>query len=503
MLKKIRFDTIRSRFALIVSVAVVGCMFSVLLSSYLIQRQTVREHSQATMQIANERISLELEDDYKTLFQVSRMMVSSGMVGREFNAYLMANNYMDRYETYTNISEMIRTITFSTDCKLAIYYDTVNCYNHMEMAYLLEENFDPENIPKLVSTAQITYHAKHNSMNRYSNVPVVSLVRDTTFLGDDNMIIFLEKETGIDTILEDYQKNLGYSFIFLQLDDDGNICYSNAEIFPVGMKLERLEPLEDNFGKWGNYFWISQECSIGGQTILLLDRNNFYGDVHLQMYFLLLAVFLSVLLVVLAVVLLNRLIIKKNVILQQEIERVGEGNLGKVTQHTGLQDYDLLLERFDWMVEQLQRQMRMAEDAERRKGDIEREILYYQINPHFLLNSLNSAYWQARMNVQGGIDQYLAQLTGILRYSLGKDIELPSLEKEVEILRLYLQLQTKRYDFTYSLDVEEGDYLKLSTPRLFIQPIVENSIEHGMDEGDHIAIRVYREGGVGLRSCCG
>ena len=195
-----------------------------------------------------------------------------------------------------------------------------------------------------------------------------------------------------------------------------------------------------------------------------------------------------------AVFLLNQLVIKKNRILQQEIQRVGEGNLSKVANRTGLYDYDQLLDRFDWMIEQLHAQMCAVEAAERRNSEVERTILYYQINPHFLLNSLNSAYWQAKMNIPGGTDQYIAQLTGILRYSLGKDTAQPTLRKEVEILRLYLQLQEKRYDFTYALQVEDGAYLDMATPRLFIQPIVENSIEHGLDIGDHIDIRVCREG---------
>lgn len=493
--RKKRFNTISSRFTLIVSVAVVGCMLTVQLASYLILRKTVENNSRATMRVANESICMELEDDYYSLLQISQLMDSSGMVGKAFYQMLKADTYTEKRDSIAAMEELLTTVTFSSGGSLAIYYNLDTGNNYLQGYQTIKDGFHPEQMPCLLDTGSLVYHAVHSSQSRFSNAQVVSLLRSTSFWGDANIVIYVEKKIALQSLLKEYQDNYERNFLFLQLNDSGTVVYSSDERLPVGTKMCSVVQNTSDFGQWDNYFWTSRRGSFGGYSILLSAKSEFYSDVYLQLRLFLLAVLFSVILILATVILLNELILKKHKILQQEIQRVGEGNLSKVEQHTGLYDYDLLLDRFDWMTEQLQLQIQAAEAAERRNGEIEREILYYQINPHFLLNSLNSAYWQAKMNIHDGIDQYIAQLTAILRYSLGKDMQPPTLEKEVEILRLYLQLQEKRYDFTYTLDVEQGEYLKMLIPRLFIQPVVENSIEHGMDVGGHINIQVFQKDG--------
>lgn len=493
--RKKRYNTIRGRFTLIVSVAVVGCMFTVQLASYLILQKTVENHSRATMRVANESICMSLEDDYYSLLQISQLMDSSGMVGRAFFRLLKANSYMEKRDAMAAMDELLTTVTFSSGGSLAIYYNMDTGNNYLQGYQAVKDSFQPKEMPCLLDTGPLIYHAVHSSGSQISGAQVVSLLRSVNFWGDEDIVVYAEKKTGVGPLLKEYQDSYQQNFVFLQLDGDGAVVYSSDESLPAGSKLDFVVRNGSDFGQWENCFWTSRRGTFGGYSVLLAAKSEFYSGVYLRMRLLLLAALCSGILILIAVVLLNQLILKKHSILQQEIQRIGEGNLSKVEQHTGLYDYDLLLDRFDWMTEQLRLQIQTAEAAERRNGEIEREILYYQINPHFLLNSLNSAYWQAKMNIPGGIDQYIAQLTAILRYSLGRDTVYPTLEREIEILHLYLKLQEKRHDFTYTLDVQAGEYLNMQVPRLFIQPVVENSIEHGMDVGGHISIRVFQDGG--------
>lgn len=491
----IRLNTISSRFTLIVSVAVIGCMLLIQMTFYSILRTTLEDHGRSTMQVANESIEMTLENNYNSLLQISQLMDTSGMIGHEFIQFMQAESYMQKHDTMLSVDELLTTATFSAGSNLAIYYDTVLDLNYLSGYQPVKTSFRPAQLPAIQQTGLLIFHAVHASQSRFSNIPVVSLLRGTPSSANKDLAVYVEKPVDLDMLVDEYRKSYGYDLIFLQLDDSGAVLYSSSDAVPAGTQLTDIAESAELFGRWEEYFWSRRVGKFGAPSVLLASQASIYRSVDLQLRHFLLAVLLSAVMIAVAVFLLNQLVIKKNRILQQEIQRVGEGNLSKVANRTGLYDYDQLLDRFDWMIEQLHAQMCAVEAAERRNSEVERTILYYQINPHFLLNSLNSAYWQAKMNIPGGTDQYIAQLTGILRYSLGKDTAQPTLRKEVEILRLYLQLQEKRYDFTYALQVEDGAYLDMATPRLFIQPIVENSIEHGLDIGDHIDIRVCREGG--------
>lgn len=490
--RSFQLNTIRRRFALIVSVLVIGCLLLIQLTFFSIQHRTLQEHCRSTMEVAVESIGLMVEKDYDSLVQLSQIMDATGVIGQEFYRYLDATAYTQKYQAQMAVNELLVTVTFFSDTSLAVYYDTAAQYDYFSQPIV--KHFSPEALPELKQTGAVCFHTVHASQSRLHNADVVSITRRAAFFASDRIVIYAEQPINIATSLDDYFSSYGYRFTYLQLDDSGMVLYASDERMEAGTHLQEIIESAETFGNWKDYFWSARMGKYGGYDVLLVPKRDIHSDSSIRMYYFILPMLFGAMIVAVTVLLLEQLVIKKNQILQQEIQRVGEGNLSKVTQHTGLQDYDQLLNRFDWMIEQLQQQMLAIEAAERRNSEIERTILYYQINPHFLLNSLNSLYWQARMNLPGGIDQHIAQLTGILRYSLGKDNTVATLRKEVEMLQKYLLLQEKRYNFTYTLDVQEGAYLSMKTPRLFIQPIVENSIEHGMDEGDHLSVRIYCDG---------
>lgn len=120
---------------------------------------------------------------------------------------------------------------------------------------------------------------------------------------------------------------------------------------------------------------------------------------------------------------------------------------------------------------------------------MEYEKLVYQINPHFLLNVLNSIQWMAQMSHQKDIGEYTGALKKLLSYNLGKEGRETTLRKEIEMVKKYIFLQQKRYDFEVDISVEEGEYLNVPTVRMMLQPLVENAIRYGLGEEGKIAIQ--------------
>lgn len=107
--------------------------------------------------------------------------------------------------------------------------------------------------------------------------------------------------------------------------------------------------------------------------------------------------------------------------------------------------------------------------------------LQTQINPHFMFNTLNVACLMVENDCGDGhpVTQLLVGLSDILRYSLSKS-KTACIKEEIEYVEKYLSIMKYRYgDFEIAIDMEEKlrDY---TIPKLVLQPLVENAIQHGL-----------------------
>ena len=113
------------------------------------------------------------------------------------------------------------------------------------------------------------------------------------------------------------------------------------------------------------------------------------------------------------------------------------------------------------------------------------EAAQYQLTPHFLFNTLESIYFEC-MDLTGGENEaskMLAKLSAILKYSLRFPNEQVTVEKEAEIARLYSEIMKARdpgkFEVSFFIEPDCND---LTLPKLFLQPLIENSIYHGAKE---------------------
>lgn len=131
---------------------------------------------------------------------------------------------------------------------------------------------------------------------------------------------------------------------------------------------------------------------------------------------------------------------------------------------------------------------------EKEVREMELESLLYQINPHFLYNTLDNIYMLARMNQQIQIMEMVDALARFLRITLSNGKDVICLKQELEHVCAYMNIQKIRNSdlFLYELSCpkELESYL---IPKMILQPLVENCIEHGfpdMTDGGRIGIAV-------------
>lgn len=170
---------------------------------------------------------------------------------------------------------------------------------------------------------------------------------------------------------------------------------------------------------------------------------------------------------------------------------------------TGMEEFDLLLNRFYDMRGTLIELIEEIERKEKHRGELEVEKLLVQINPHFLHNTLNTVQWLARIHGQPQIDRLVSIFTRVLHYNLGKQSIIVRLRQEVEVLQDYVELQNIRYNHSFQVKVNvDPELLDVPIPRFILQPLVENALYHGLpDYNGYISVQIRRIGENRLEMC--
>jgi two-component system, sensor histidine kinase YesM len=137
---------------------------------------------------------------------------------------------------------------------------------------------------------------------------------------------------------------------------------------------------------------------------------------------------------------------------------------------------------FNTMVRKLKSLINSIIEEQKRKSDMEFQILQAQINPHFLYNTLDSIKWLAAIQNVNNIAEMSTALINLLKYNISNDSAIVSLSQEIESINNYIVIQKYRYgdifDVVFDIDPQTNDCQVL---RFIIQPIVENSIIHGFE----------------------
>ena len=125
--------------------------------------------------------------------------------------------------------------------------------------------------------------------------------------------------------------------------------------------------------------------------------------------------------------------------------------------------------------------------------------LQAQINPHFLYNTMDMINWLSQSGEQDKVTHAVQALSGFYKLTLSRKDPITDLRSEIEHVRLYAELQNMRFDNKITLTVDIPDeLLSVHLPKLTMQPIIENSILHGILEKESqegtIVIAGWEEG---------
>ncbi|MCU6794943.1 histidine kinase [Paenibacillus sp. WQ 127069] len=181
-----------------------------------------------------------------------------------------------------------------------------------------------------------------------------------------------------------------------------------------------------------------------------------------------------------------------------DMRKIGERDMGfrikvRSTNEVGVLAYDInsMIDKMEEMTRNIFNTQGRLYESELSKKQAEFSALQSQINPHFLYNTLNCI---SSIGLEYGskeIAQITSSMSKIFRYSIKQD-ELVRISEEIQCIKAYLNIISIRYENKFSMEVNVDEkLLEMKTPKMILQPIVENSVYHGlesMDAGGHLSV---------------
>lgn len=302
--------------------------------------------------------------------------------------------------------------------------------------------------------------------------------------------------------------NKGGSSFYL-LSSEGQVVVSKSEK-EIGKKVNIKLPKENFDGNEGHFFikddsgserlisyakmtdphWIS--VIIDKKSEILFDVNKITKLAVIFTVFYLVVISLGNIGIYIY-------IIRPITRLSEGMDKVGNQEFSELKIPYGGNEIKHLTERFNQMSGKIRELILRVREEEAEKNEQRLKVLYMQIGPHFLYNTLNSIKWLAVLNKQDTIRQMIESVMKIMNgvtYESAQDMI--TIEHELKLLDSYIYIQKVRFmGFDVYYDVPE-EILNYKIDRFILQPFVENSILHGirdMQAGGaiRIVIRLHDE----------
>ena len=469
----------------------------IVLSAVLIRVSVVRNSIQVknTLQSSVESAGRIVTENIENAIGDSRQASYDGVVKKAYETFLKdgdedamhrtVTDYLNRtYKFSRTVSSTI--LLYGDDVKMEYYtysnaagatYASIGEFRRdAEEAVRLEaENLDTKT--KLMCLSGHMYVVRNIVLSSYEPFAtlVMELNRDRLFEAMNNVIW---KTDGIVLL-------------------DGAVVYDPSGESPDGRLLETISEAEEKTdppreGSMVFYYKAGGdtaclEMKINGQRYAFaagLDRRAMLSD-RMAVIFVYTAVFVMLIPLLIATFYFFYTNINRPILsLAEGAEKIRGGQYGyQVEPFRGNQEIGQLIDDFNHMSGSLDESFRRIYAEEVAGRDAALKALQSQINPHFLNNTLEIINWKARMNGNDDVSEMISALSVMMNAALNRNNEMfITLEEELTYVDAYLYIIKERFGERFSFTEEvDSSLLDLYVPRLIIQPIIENAVEHGGD----------------------
>lgn len=333
------------------------------------------------------------------------------------------------------------------------------------------------------SPSNTTLIAHYNSkVSRNNLIAVIRPIYDTNTFKPIGIVNVEQEESQLEKIVHDVKQSSSNTIILL--DQDNQIIYSSGNIQSDYLKyVDNTRPYVE-FGISGEKFISVTTVSpkTGLKSVNIISFSEFEresAEIIKVMYIIMGGCILFALLFSFIFISSITKPLKK---LLSAMKKVQEGNMDTRIDFEREDEIGKLSKGFNNMVTEINDLIKREYKSKILKREAELNALQAQINPHFLYNTLDTLRGIAIFEGAPKAASIASGMSHILRYSLNKGGHIVKLCDELESVKNYINIQNIRFSDKFTLDIDvDPALLATSILRLTLQPIVENSILHGME----------------------
>lgn len=462
--------------------------------SYMALRMIQNDSIEDNMKMYLDQITRNTDGAYYDMLSIMNYMGPGGLVGNVTDSYLGATDNFDRFiEQRTLREEMAGLGYVNTKLVGVMYYDREEKKELISGMNVRALDGSHASLPEVVECAGNVIQAAHSSILGSGEEPVFSVMREVVFGNGKRLDVYAEIEADMKTP-EEINK-AGRPYTYIQTDERRITRYSTNPVIIQGQKLfsTTLSKGDYQVETREGYKIMAYRSQMGYINAVALPDNMYQNEINHWRMRMTLIIVASFLIFALSVFYLYRIICRPLNQFRRQMIQIGNGALQAVHEESDIAEFDSLMREVEQMKCQIENLISNMVEKEKSIQKTEYEKLIYQINPHFLLNTLNSVQWMAQMSCQRDISEFVQRLKKLLSYNLGKEGSQTTLRMELEIVKEYIALQQMRYDFVIEMHIEDGDYLDQPTVRMLFQPLVENAIRYGLGDDEKISIQVFED----------
>ena len=322
-------------------------------------------------------------------------------------------------------------------------------------------------------------------------------------------LISIEEKIFSKTVLEPVGLSDSSNIMYMNLD--GTVLSSWNRSIALGEKTdeELLKKIQERLPKKTDSFSIHENGeeqlvtyifnkNLNQLFVYTMPYHYINSEVYAMLKHILVVVVFLVLLCIVIVAMVYQGIMSPIKRMLEFCHEVSEGKLSVRIQDKHKDELSRLSGSMDHTADTIEHLMDQQKSQEKKKRELELQMLQYQLNPHFLFNTLNSLRFVAAMHKDQIVSDGIQALSSLLQNTLTNKNEYITIQEELENLENYFSILRIRYagSFEYSFHVEEDELLSCLVPKLILQPLAENSVMHGSSDNGtvmEIQITCWRE----------
>lgn len=308
-----------------------------------------------------------------------------------------------------------------------------------------------------------------------------------------------------DTFLESINtqtklKNAGNAELML-VDLDGTLV-SGSDGSQIGQKVEYAEQLIGSSGSISNGKYLITYQKIGKWNYYLLSASSAEELYKTGITTAILVAGLVIILIFVCTTLAGKILSRVYAPLDDVVKEMATVSNGRMDVRINAEplgkDFQEMAEGFNTMMDKLCDAMEEVKEKQEQISQTKLNALQSQIQPHFLYNTLECIHWQAVAEGNKEISSLVKALASYYRICLSKGKDIIPFSEELQHIQYYILIQNMRSDYKIELDIQvEECYNDILLPKLTLQPLVENAVEHGIrgriGTSGKICIRVEKE----------